>query len=119
MSRVWLGQATTLLALAGLGGWWWRDYSRHRRTGALLYVQRLRAWRLFGLVLFIAGLLLELAPIWTSFDAQAVLAAATVGLGGCTVIVTWLALAAHRRYPGLVPHVDARGQRRQGDREGK
>ena len=119
MSRVWLGQTITLVALAGLGGWWWRDYSRHRRTGAPPYVQRLRAWRLFGLTLFIAGLLLELAPIWTSFDAQILLAAATVGLGGCTVIVTWLALAAHRRYRGLVLNVDARGQRRQGDRDGK
>ena len=118
MNTVLLGQAITLAVLAGLGGWWWRDYSRYRHTGSPPYLQRLRAWRLSGLGLFMAGLLLELAPAWTSFDAQFLLAAA-VALGGCTVIVTWLALAAHRRYPGVVLDHDGPGKGRQGDREGK
>jgi hypothetical protein len=117
MNRVWLGQAITFVALGGLGVRWWRDYRRHRHTDARSWLQPLRAWRLRGLGLLLFGLVLGLVPMRTSLGWRLLLAAATVGLGGCTLAVTWLALAAHRRYPGLVLDMDAGGAGHQGDRD--
>jgi uncharacterized membrane protein YgdD (TMEM256/DUF423 family) len=119
MSRLWLAQAITLVALGGLGVRWWRDYRRHRHTDARSWVQRLRARRLHGLGLLLVGLLLELVPFKTSSGWQILLVIGTVGFGGCTVIVTWLALAAHRRYPCLVLDVEPSGAGPQRDRDGK
>ena len=123
MNRVWLGQAITLVALGGLGVRWWRDYRRHGHTDARSWLQPLRAWRLrgLGLLLFglVLGLVLGLVPIRTSLGWRILLAAGTVGLGGCTVAVTWLALAAHRRYPGLVLDMDTAGAGQQHDRDGR
>jgi hypothetical protein len=109
MSRVWLAPAITVVVLGGLGVQWWRDYRRHRHADARSWVQRLRAWRLRGLGLLVIGLLLELVSFGTSLGGRILLVIGTVGFGGCTVVVTWLALAAHRRYPGLVLDIDASG----------
>lgn len=117
MSRVWLVQTITVVALAGLTLRWWLEYRRHRRTDAPSYVQRLRAWRLVGLGLMLLGLLLALVPFGLSLGWHILLVAGPVGIGGCTMLVTWLALAAHRRYPGLVLDVDPPGPGHQGDRD--
>ncbi len=116
MSRVWFAEAITLVALGGLGIRWWREY---RRTDARSWVHRLRAWRLFGLGLVLIGLLLQLLPLSTSLGGQILLVVGTLGFGGCIVVVTWLALAAHRRYPGLVLDIDPSGAGRQRDRDGR
>jgi hypothetical protein len=106
MSRVWWTQAIALVALGGLGIRWLGDYRRHRHTDARSWVQRIRARRLSGLGLLLVGLLLQLAPFEISSGGRILLAAVTVGVGGCTVAVTWLALIGHRRYPGLVLDID-------------
>jgi hypothetical protein len=116
MSRVEWAEAITLLALGGLGVRWWLDYRRHRHAGARSHVQRLRAWRGFGLSLVLIGLCLELLPFHGSLIWRILLGAGSFGLGGCTVIVTWLALAANRRYPGILADVDPLGGRHQRDR---
>jgi hypothetical protein len=82
-------------------------------------VQRIRVRRLSGLGLLLVGLLLQLAPFETSLGVRILLAAVTVGFGGCTVAVTWLALGAHRRYPGLVLDIDPPGGERQPDQDAR
>jgi hypothetical protein len=115
MSKMWLVQAITLVALGGLGVQWWRGYRQHRVTDARSWLQRLRAWRLYGLGMLLVGLLLELARFDTALIGRILLAVGTLGLGGGIVAVTWLALAAHRRYPGLVLHLDTNGDEHQRD----
>ena len=117
MSKVWLAQAIALVILGGLWLRWWLEYRRHARTDAPSPVQGLRGWRVVGLGLVLLWLLIELVTGDVPLGWQILLAVGTVGFGGCIVIVTWLALAANRRYPGALPEVDALGTGRERGRD--
>jgi hypothetical protein len=98
--RVWAGDIVGFIVLAGLAAYWWRDYLRQRRAGAPGNAQRLRVWRLCGIGLFVIGLPWQFHGVPSLWEV--LLLAVTLGAAPWIVVIASVALAAHRRYPGVV-----------------